>query len=175
MENKENQLIFFLIGFMVISITGIIIYFNNITPNNNTTENVDTKENSSNKQENTKSTNNSENKKLENADIQPSSTEKIAINIARDNAYGYLNQINKSVVQKSFKDSTLYNLNGTYKISKDGKTLSNENETYEIYYTGTYPSGGTLIFQNDKIQENSEIIVNDFTFKTDQNGNLIYN
>lgn len=173
MDNKENQLIFFLIGLMVISITGIIIYFTRIKPINSNQAKNKIQEKITEYQEKINSALDNTNDE----DKETSSIEKIAISVARDNAYGYLNQISKSVTQKSFKDSDIYHLNGSYSITEDGKKLqsnNNSNEVYEITYTGTYPSSGTLIYVNDVIQENSTITVNNYTFKTDQNGSLNY-
>jgi len=101
---------------------------------------------------------------------------------AKNSAYGYLDSVDKSLVQSSFKKisnpttAQIDVLDGDYVTASNGKVLNIDGTTtkvMDVEFKGEGPEDGSLLcYTNGKIEANSRITVNGKTFYTNENGEL---
>ena len=93
---------------------------------------------------------------------------------AKDSAYGYKDAVNKYYVSELYENLG-FNLDGSYTITDKGR-LSNETGVHEIPFTGTTPTGGYLIYQNNILtsgcitMDEYKVIVSDGELTTVEKG-----
>lgn len=93
---------------------------------------------------------------------------KMKLNSAIDSAYSYKDSVSKYYVSQLMLD-TNFKLNGKYTVS-DG-TLVDDNNTYDILFTGNVPSEGYLNYENNELKDGC-IVVNGYSIVI-EDGNMM--
>ena len=71
---------------------------------------------------------------------------------AVDSAYGFKDSVNRYYMSKSTKDPDFYFADGKYTVSEgNGSAVLTSEETYTISLSGTIPTGGAVIIEDDDI------------------------
>lgn len=97
---------------------------------------------------------------------------------AKNSAYGYLDSVDKAVVQSSFdklsnpSTVSIDVLQGNYSITSGGATITQGSTTVNVSFKGEGPTGGLLCYDKGRIKAKSMITVSGKTFYTDANGEL---
>lgn len=93
---------------------------------------------------------------------------KLKLNSALDSAYSYKDSVSKYYVSQLMLD-TSFKLDGKYIVS-DG-TLVDDNNTYDILFTGNGPSGGYMNYEDNELIDGC-IVVNGYSIVI-ENGNMM--
>ena len=91
---------------------------------------------------------------------------------AQSSAYGYIDAVEKSLLENMVSSQSVVTLSGTYTVDASGNLVDASSNVISVNVKGDKPSeNGTLVYSNGKLTSGS-LTVNGYTFTADSNGSL---
>lgn len=91
---------------------------------------------------------------------------------AQSSAYGYIDAVEKSLLENMVSSQSVVTLSGTYTVDASGNLVDASSNVISVNVKGDKPSeNGTLVYSNGKLTSGS-LTVNGYTFTANSNGSL---